>query len=112
MFVFANSKGCGKWKEAWKGFLEEVMLVLKLEGWGGMKSVQGGKEGIPSSKDTVVGMQRESPNPTSAESLCEKKQNTCWAWKLEAGFLEALNARPQTTGSIWEGGSGESHILL
>ena len=66
-----------------------------------MRLVQGDKAGIPSSEDTEVGMHKESPNPTKAASLCEKKQNTCRAWKLEAGFSEALNARPQTTGSIW-----------
>ena len=49
------------------------MLVLKLEGWGGMRLVQGDKEGIPSSEDTEVGMHKESPNPTRAASLCEKK---------------------------------------
>ena len=52
-------------------------------------------------KDTEVGKHRESSNPISAASLWEEKQNTCWAWKLEAGFLEALNVRPQTSGSIW-----------
>ena len=52
-------------------------------------------------------MRKESPNPTRATSLCEKKQNTCQAWKLEAGFLEALNARLQTTGSIWGEGALE-----
>ena len=34
------------------------MLVLKLEGWGGMRLVQGDKEGIPSSEDTEVGMHK------------------------------------------------------
>ena len=52
------------------------MLVLKLEGGGGMRLVQGDKAGIPSSEDTEVGMHKESPNPTRAASLCEKKQNT------------------------------------
>ena len=54
-----------------------------------------------------MGMHKESPNPTRATSLCEKKQNTCQAWKLVTGFLEALNARPQTTGSIWGEGALE-----